>query len=139
MIANKDLRDSDYVILDAAWALKNIGFDVPTHTHYFWHEREGTHYINLTSNPEFWQGSDSMINRPILQKAVEWLRDKRNVSLRINYSMAQKKWFFDYLDMEDGSYDDSTSTYEEDFGYFDTYNEAVNQGIIAICIHIQNR
>lgn len=139
MIANNELCDGDYVSLDAARALKRIGFDVPTHTHYHWRDAEGKVYVSRTSNPETWKDYDCMVDRPILQKALEWLREKHHVSLRINYAMSQRGWFFDYLDLEDGSYDDSTSTYDNAFDYYENYNEAVNDGIIAICAHIQSR
>lgn len=136
IIANKDLVSGDYVNLDAAIALSKVGYDVPTHTHYTGYKGYGS--VSLTSNAEKLTGVGSIIDRPILQKAVEWLRERHNISLRINYAMQTHKWFFDYLNMEDGSYDDSTSTYDDTTGYYDSYNDAVNAGIVAICEYIKN-
>lgn len=136
MIANKDLVNSDYVNFDAALALSKVDYDIPTHTHYTGYKDYGN--VSLTSNAEKLTGVGSIIDRPILQKAVEWLRERHNISLRINYAMQTHKWFFDYLNMEDGSYDDSTSTYDDTTGYYDSYNDAVNAGIVAICEYIKN-
>lgn len=136
MIANKDLVNSDYVNFDAALALSKVGYDIPTHTHYTGYKDYGN--VSLTSNAEKLTGVGSIIDRPILQKAVEWLRERHNISLRINYAMQTHKWFFDYLNMEDGSYDDSTSTYDDTTGDYDSYNDAVNAGIVAICEYIKN-
>lgn len=136
IIANKDLVSGDYVNLDAALALSKVGYDIPTHTHYTGYKDYGN--VSLTSNAEKLTGVGSIIDRPILQKAVEWLRERHNISLRINYAMQTHKWFFDYLNMEDGSYDDSTSTYDDTTGYYDSYNDAVNAGIVAICEYIKN-
>lgn len=122
---NKDLSIYDYVSLEAAKALKSIGFNLPTHTHY------GRHGINTTSDPESWLDNDLVIDRPILQKAVEWLRETQRVSLRINWSESNEDWFYDYLDLSDGSYMDSDD-------YYTDYNEAVNVGICEICEYIRN-
>ena len=136
IIANKDLVNGDYVNLDAALALSKVGYDVPTHTHYTRYKGYGN--VSLTSSPERLTGVANMLDRPILQKAMEWLRERRHISLRINYAMHTHKWFFDYLNMKDGSYDDSTSTYDDKTGYYDSYNDAVNAGIVAICEHIKD-
>ena len=136
MIANKDLIDGDYVNEEAALALSRVGYDVPTHTHYTGYKGYGN--VSLTSSPEKLTGVGSIVDRPILQKAVEWLRERCHISLRINYTMQTLKWFFDYLNMKDGSYDDSTSTYDDKTGYYDSYNDAVNAGIVAICEYIKD-
>lgn len=129
MVANKELSEKDYVSLKAAKALKSIGYNVPTHTHY--HIRDDKVYIGLSSNPEHW-GNDyeNIIDRPILQKAVEYLRDVRYVSLRINQSLIRGKWFYDYLDLVDGSYLDGDD-------HYDDYNDAINNGICEICNYIK--
>lgn len=126
---NKELQESDYVNKDAAIALKQIGFNLPTHTHY--HIRNGKTSISVSSNPETWIDYPNIIDRPILQKAVEWLREVRHVSLRPSLLMVSGKWFYDYLDLIDGSYMDSDDSYEK-------YNDAVNAGIIEICEYIKS-
>ena len=136
IIANKDLVSGDYVNLDAAIALSKVGYDVPTHTHYTGYKGYGN--VSLTSSPERLTGIANMLDRPILQKAVEWLRERCHISLRINYVMQTRKWFFDYLNMKDGSYNDSTSAYDDTTGYYDGYNDAVNAGIVAICGYIKD-
>lgn len=118
-MANNELTDDDFVSKKAAVALNMVGYDAPMHTH---------HLI----------GMGDMVCRPILQKAVEWLRERCHISLRINYTMQTHKWFFDYLNMKDGSYDDSTSTYDDKTGYYDSYNDAVNAGIVSICGYIKD-
>lgn len=129
MVANKELSDKDYVSLEAAKALKGIGYNVPTHTHY--HIRDDKVYVGLSSNPEHWGCEyENVIDRPILQKAKEYLRDVRCVSLRISKSLLTGQWFYDYLDLVDGSYLDSDD-------YYDDYNDAVNAGICEICNYIK--
>lgn len=118
-MTNNELVDDDFVSKKAAVALSKVGYDAPLHTHYL-------------------VGMGDMVCRPILQKAVEWLRERHNISLRINYAMKTRNWFFDYLNMADGSYDDSTSIYDDTTGYYDSYNDAVNAGIIAICEYIKD-
>ncbi len=125
---NKELQDSDYVSLDAAIALKSIGFNLPTHTHYY--VRNGKVMVSVFSSPKTWNDCEKVHDRPILQKAVEWLRETRNVSLRVSLLLLSGKWFFDYLDLVDGSYFDSDDHYE-------TYNEALNAGICEICEYIK--
>ena len=93
MVANKELSDKDYVSLEAAKALKGIGYNVPTHTHF--HIRDDKVYVGLSSNPEHWGDEyENMIDRPILQKAKEYLRDVRCVSLRISKSLLTGQWFY---------------------------------------------
>lgn len=87
--------------------------------------------MGLSSNPEHWGSEyENMIDRPILQKAKEYLRDVRCVSLRISKSLLTGQWFYDYLDLVDGSYLDSDD-------YYDDYNDAVNAGICEICNYIK--
>jgi len=128
MITNKELEDKDYVNLDAAKALKEIGYNIPTHTRY--HVRNGQTTIGISSKPESWLEYEDVFDRPILQKAVEYLREKRCVSLRINKSLLKGQWFYDYLDLVDGSYLDSDD-------YYDDYNKAINDGICEICNYIK--
>lgn len=52
------------------------------------------------------------------------------VSLRINKSLLKGQWFYDYLDLVDGSYLDSDD-------YYDDYNKAINDGICEICNYIK--
>ncbi len=132
MITNKELSDNDYVSLDAGLALKRIGYDIPVHTHY--HIRDNVSTISITSNAESWLEYESVIDRPILQKALEWLREKHKVNLRVSKSPTSEKWFFDFLDLKTGYYEDSNDIFEED-----NYNAAINKGIIAICIYIYKK
>lgn len=62
MVANKELSDKDYVSLEAAKALKGIGYNVPTHTHY--HIRDDKVYVGLSSNPEHWGCEYEKCDRP---------------------------------------------------------------------------
>lgn len=128
MITNKELEDKDYITLETAKALKEIGYNIPTNSHY--HIRNGQTTISISSLPESSLDYENVFDRPILQKAVEYLREVRYVSLRISKSLLKGQWFYDYLDLVDGSYLDSDDYYED-------YNEAVNKGICEICNYIK--
>lgn len=128
MVANKELSDGDYVNLKAAKALKSIGYNFPSYTHYLIHN--GKVSVSMSSNAESWLDYENVIDRPILQKAVEWLRKNHKVSLRISYAEATEDWFYDYLDLSDGNYTDGDDYYCE-------YNDAVNAGICEICAYIK--
>lgn len=123
---NKEFQESDYVSRDAAIALKEIGFNLPTHTYY----RVCNGNIGVALSPEIWNENKGVVSRPIIQKAVEWLREVRTVSLRVSLLLISGKWFYDYLDLVDGSYIDGDGKYEK-------YNDAVNAGIIEICKYIK--
>ena len=60
-MTNNELVDDDFVSKKAAVALNKVGYDAPLHTHYL-------------------VGMGDMVCRPILQKAVEWLRERHNIS-----------------------------------------------------------
>lgn len=124
---NKELQESDYVSKDAAIALKEIGFNLPTHTYY----RTCNGNVGVALSSEIWNEKDGVVSRPIIQKAVEWLREVRHVSLRPSFLLVSGKWFYDYLDLIDGSYMDGDDRYEK-------YNDAVNAGIIEICEYIKS-
>lgn len=110
------MLNSDYVTYDAAEALYEAGFDLPV---------DG--FLIITDKP--WK----TMPRPLLQQAEWWLRRKAYVSIRINATPSRKTWFWDMLDLTDGSYDDSAGN------YYDEYEEAQNAAIIAACKYIKER
>lgn len=133
MMANNGLTDGDYVNAEAAIALMHVGYESSIDSCSSNYRGQRLSYVT-----EKVPGTGGcMVSRPLLQKAVEWLREHHKVSLRVNYSREKRnKYFFDYLDMEDGNYNDSTVWFDDSVGYYDSYNEAVNAGIVAICEYI---
>lgn len=62
---------------------------------------------------------------PNLYHVHTWLREKRHISVRVNYLPFGGRWFADWLNLESMEYDDSDAK-------FATYEEALADGIDVV-------
>lgn len=117
-----------FLTYEQAEQIKALGYDEPT---YFFYSKEvvedGTPIVvhkgfsMTTTNSLMEQIGSTQISAPTQAQAAKWLREK-GCSVRVNYSQSYGDWFYDILNLNDGSYYDA----EE---YYDTYEEAMSEGI----------
>lgn len=128
------MDNQDFVSYPLAKLLKECGFDEPCECYYtngyandslddlsrvvkFHRDRLYNH--NMVVSAE-----GACYSAPTLWQTQKWLREKHHISIRISYVMDAKKWFYDWLNLEDGSYDCSDDDSE-------TYEQALQEGIKA--------
>lgn len=128
-----DMKKEDYVSLEVAKILKEKGFDEPCCSAY---DRKGN--INADQIPVNWNREyDWTLSRPSLYEAQKWLREKHQ--LHIDVGMCGdcstdadgnkcEEWDFWTFDMYYTT--NFTNHIHDCFGEYDTYEEALNAGIL---------
>lgn len=115
--------NKDYVSYDLALKLKECGFDEPCKAFYIPPNKSRT-------EPSFYDSPYTFKNHPAffyiaaptLWLAQKWLREKYHISVRVSYIAYHKVWFADWLNLDNGEFDDTDAT-------FATYEEALSDGI----------
>lgn len=124
------MKTTDYCSYELSKALKAAGFDEPCRAHYT------NDYINddpedLSREVKFhydwtlpynYNQIVGSISAPLLFHAQKWLREKHHISIRVSYISYHKVWFSDWLNLDNGEFDDTDAT-------FATYEEALADGI----------
>lgn len=126
------MNNEDYVSLEVAKLLKEKGYNEPVLSQY---SKQGS--VWNCYEPENFNESEGCFSRPTLYEAQKWLRNKHN--LHIDVGMCG-----DYATDADGNKVDewdfwtfdmySTENFSHHifdcFGQYDTYEEALNEGIL---------
>lgn len=134
------MRDEDYVSVEVAKLLKKKGYSDPCCTAY---DKEG----NVGDFPRGinWNESyDWVISRPTLYLATKWLREQHQLHVSVGM-------IGDYATDADGNkvkewtawtfssyYTTSLHHVFDCFGRYDTYEEALNDGILETLIWLDN-
>lgn len=123
------MNTEDYVSYEQAKKLKELGFDWRTIWYYEFEEpTDDEAVLNYTASYNGLNNNmfDDNYSAPTLAEAAKWLREIHKLSIRINYSQTHKNWFFDILNLDDGSYTDSDID-----EYYSTYEKALSAGLDA--------
>lgn len=120
------MNKEDYVSIEVAKLLKEKGFDEYCNTCYYYHDNEWI--LQDGNNRNRINGKDWM-SRPNLYEAQKWIRNNHNIHIVIDNYACGYAWFLYKAD--NGT---RISEYAEDGpndgGCWDTYEEALNAGII---------
>lgn len=118
------MEKEDYVSLEVAKMLKEKGFDIPCLSQY---TRSGS--IWNCQEPENFNESEYCYSRPTLYEAQKWLRRKHNIHIKIDNCACGYEWFL--YKANNGTYiSDSVWSGPNSGGCWDTYEEALNAGIL---------
>lgn len=120
------MNGKNYVSLEVAKALKKKGFEELCYTAY---DKEGRTFnykeIRLNWNKEY----DWTYSRPSLYDAQKWLRTKHNTHVMIGNNASGYYWALNKAD--NGTFIcDYNDNGPNDGGCWDTYEEALNAGIL---------
>lgn len=115
--------NADYVSYELAVKLKAAGFDEPCIAQWSC-EPDGKPLLFGSTAFVFrnakLKGSD--VTAPLLFHAQKWRREKHHINIRVSYIPYHKVWFADWLNLDNGEFDDTDAT-------FDSYEEALADGI----------
>lgn len=134
------MTKDDYVSLEVAKKLQEKGYDEPCLAYYF-HEK----LINVTSQ---FRGSDvntiyqesrsqmyGNVPAPTLYDAQKWLRDNKNI--HVCTDNRADGWFYVLYKSNNGTFiRDYNYSGTNDGGCWDTYEEALNAGILEALNYI---
>lgn len=118
--------NEDYCSYELSLALKKAGFDEPCIAQWACEPDGRPLLFGSTAfvfrNAEL-KGRD--VTAPLLYQAQKWLREKHHISVRVSYIAYHNVWFADWLNLDNGEFDDTDAT-------FDSYEEALAYGIEAV-------
>lgn len=123
------METTDYCSYELSKALKAAGFDEPCNHYYTPNKAMRIVKDNAlapeTANNRFLDEiADGCYTAVPLWHAQKWLREKHHISIRVSYIFYHKVWFADWLNLDNGEFDDTDAT-------FATYEEALAGGISA--------
>lgn len=119
------MNKEDYVSLEVAKLLKEKGFNELCYTAY---DKDGRSFnykeIRLNWNGEY----DWAYSRPTLYHAQKWLRLNKNIHVCVDVNASG--WYYVLSKSDNGTYVcDSDENGPNDGGCWDTYEEALDNGI----------
>ena len=133
------MEKEDYVTEDVARVLKEKGFTEKCRGYYY----GGMFSISCFGNEYNKQNVDYCIDAPSLAQAAKWLREKHNISVEPYATASGWKWTNCKAckDVTGGTFIDSSNNHYDtnlmdDCGSFDTYEQALNEGIKEALIQI---
>jgi len=125
--------ERQFVSKEIVIELKNLGFNEPCFAHYrgndiemvasLGHEINTKTVIDDSSEDNYW------IPVPLWQQVINWLREQHNLNIVINHEIYMK-WWYDISQVAK-SMDDYDDNFIHEYNeYYNSYEEALKDGIL---------
>jgi hypothetical protein len=113
--------DELLVPLEIAKQLQSVGYDGNLFFGYYENDQLTLSFLNPTAK---------VVGAPLYQQVFHWLRDKHNITIRVDVWAAQFEddWYF--MLVHNGEL--QTWYFEPDVGYIQNYNDAIKAAIKLI-------
>lgn len=113
--------EEQFISLDTARMLKEVGFDVPCTSQYTENEFAWENLRKTDFNK-----SDYVFSRPTQALAAMWLREKFGIHIFTNYFFEDGTWFYVTVDLKES---DEVRAIHPDIRSYPTCEEALEAGL----------